>query len=376
MSESLADALLNRARSGWTDVWDAGKYAFGPEGYRDLKKNIRYYGGPHLGARVNDVLDILPELMGPGSDVQSMVRGSGDLTRALLNRDATGAVSGGAEMLGGLFGLGVPGSVAMFAGPGAKNANLGALQRAKELKAQGADARRIWDETGWFEGVDDGWRFEIDDSAAFLEHPAGSPKGAEMLRHDVLAEAYDLSNVQQAIRPGDVAKGRYDPEFKTIMAQGPSISDRRSVALHEMSHVVDDLEGFAEGGSPAGMAREFAIKRARINAIENEIGDAPLMRQSELMDDWVSGRISDDEALLQETLLRQQFPALNELDKLTADIAGRSADGFADYRRLAGEVEARNVQTRRDMDMDQRRASPPWETEDVPRDRQIVRFRR
>ena len=44
------------------------------------------------------------------------------------------------------------------------------------------------------------------------------------------------------------------------------------------------------------------------------------------------------------------------------------------YHRNAGEVEARNVQTRRDFTPDERRASPPWETEDVPRDRQIVRF--
>jgi hypothetical protein len=43
------------------------------------------------------------------------------------------------------------------------------------------------------------------------------------------------------------------------------------------------------------------------------------------------------------------------------------------YRALAGEVEARNVQTRMDMDAATRRATPPWATEDVPRDQQIVR---
>jgi hypothetical protein len=43
------------------------------------------------------------------------------------------------------------------------------------------------------------------------------------------------------------------------------------------------------------------------------------------------------------------------------------------YKRLAGEVEARNVQSRMDMDAATRRATPPWSTEDVPRDQQIVR---
>jgi hypothetical protein len=43
------------------------------------------------------------------------------------------------------------------------------------------------------------------------------------------------------------------------------------------------------------------------------------------------------------------------------------------YKRLAGEVEARNVQTRKDMSIQERRASEPSTTEDVPRSQQIVR---
>ena len=43
------------------------------------------------------------------------------------------------------------------------------------------------------------------------------------------------------------------------------------------------------------------------------------------------------------------------------------------YKRLAGEAEARNVQTRKDMTMDQRRAKPPWKTLDVPEDELIFR---
>ena len=36
------------------------------------------------------------------------------------------------------------------------------------------------------------------------------------------------------------------------------------------------------------------------------------------------------------------------------------------YRALAGEAEARNVQTRLNMTDAERRATPPWETVDVP----------
>lgn len=44
------------------------------------------------------------------------------------------------------------------------------------------------------------------------------------------------------------------------------------------------------------------------------------------------------------------------------------------YTRLAGEAEARNVQARMNMTMDERIALPPWVTQDVPTDQQIVRF--
>ena len=53
---------------------------------------------------------------------------------------------------------------------------------------------------------------------------------------------------------------------------------------------------------------------------------------------------------------------------------GSSAKAKDEYRRLAGEAEARNVQTRMDYSPEQRMAEPPWETLDVPEADQIVRF--
>ena len=47
---------------------------------------------------------------------------------------------------------------------------------------------------------------------------------------------------------------------------------------------------------------------------------------------------------------------------------------FEQYERLSGEVEARNVQTRLNMTPAERRATPPWKTEDVPRSEQILKF--
>jgi tRNA G18 (ribose-2'-O)-methylase SpoU len=54
----------------------------------------------------------------------------------------------------------------------------------------------------------------------------------------------------------------------------------------------------------------------------------------------------------------------NKLDKMSP---------MEKYQRLAGEAESRNVETRRDWTPEQRRATPPWESLDVPENELIYR---
>jgi hypothetical protein len=63
-----------------------------------------------------------------------------------------------------------------------------------------------------------------------------------------------------------------------------------------------------------------------------------------------------------------------ELQSELSKWADAAIDPYGAYRRLAGETEARNVQARMDMTMDQRRQFPPWSTWDVPEADQIVRM--
>lgn len=61
---------------------------------------------------------------------------------------------------------------AMFLGVKASNANAGRLSLAHELETEGAGRDRILAETGWFRGVDEMWRFEIDDFRTSLNTDA------------------------------------------------------------------------------------------------------------------------------------------------------------------------------------------------------------
>lgn len=59
----------------------------------------------------------------------------------------------------------------LFAGENALNADINALNKAKEMFDNGIDNETIRQNTGWFKGVDDKWRFEMDDGdVAIKEH--------------------------------------------------------------------------------------------------------------------------------------------------------------------------------------------------------------
>ena len=58
----------------------------------------------------------------------------------------------------------------IFAGKKAKNANLEQMKAAQELARRGMDRDTIWKETGWFQDVDNQWKWEIDDSQSGLKN--------------------------------------------------------------------------------------------------------------------------------------------------------------------------------------------------------------
>jgi uncharacterized protein (TIGR02594 family) len=241
------------------------------------------------------------------------------------------------------------GGTGMFAGRLAKTADHEALARAERMAAEGADRNAIWNETGWFQGPDQKWRFEIDDSAASFSPPgstfaeiydnaSGFKSMGDVLSHQNLYGAYpDTADLGLGISKGDVygsfgGRGVNDLDIKGSSPRGEAME----TLLHEGQHAIQATEGFARGGNRSMFGPdEIAAERARVNTPEPN--------------DWsgIGGGYGDAP---------------------DTDVA------LGLYERLAGEVEARNVQTRMNMSADQRRATPPWETQDIPDIDQIVRL--
>ena len=248
-----------------------------------------------------------------------------------------------------------------FAGVNAKTADKVALARAQNMEAEGAGRDAIWDETGWFKGVDGKWRFEIDDSGAKLTGAKKGPLGA-VIDHPELYNAYpDLSSVQTQIggRGGAyIPSSKYNDEMIQAGAEDP-----RSIMLHEAGgHGVQNREGFARGGNPENvLSKDLDAINQRMSAIVRE-NDALKQKRLSSNTPWV-----EDAAIAKNERLYEDL-----MDQRSNDFSPQNE--YKAYKRLAGEAEARNVQTRDAMRMRGEKPGRPWETQDVPDDQQIVRF--
>lgn len=180
-------------------------------------------------------------------------------------------------------------------------------------------------------------------------HPQVDIKLSDLLQHDELYKAYpQLRDLNVKFWEGIAANGgAYSELTKSIELSPKSTPEQNhSVLLHEAQHAIQHMEGFASGGSPTGMVR-YVIDKSR-GPLEREFGHL----HSYLM--------AKEEGRIAEWVLN------------TIAATGEGISPLEAYRRLSGEVEARNVERRRAMTRSERLAMPPKLTSDVPLAQQIV----
>jgi hypothetical protein len=330
--------------------YDVEKPAGGSEWWRDKFQSLGMYG-KRTGSAGEQVGEMVGAIAAPGPD---------PLQYASLGM------------------MGVPMMAAMFAGKGAKTADLAKLEEAKKLTDAGSDARDIWSKTGWFKGPDDEWRFELTDDYSFLEHPEFAPKGYEKLQHPDVQDAYPemWNSLQQSITAAPGISGQLEGG-NTLIARGPTSSDRRSAALHELQHAVQAAEGFAKGDNPK--QHELLNRHLRKMLDERVAADQMRRRVAHMNETPIEASeylAKTSPGLEAEAirLLELSYPG-GDLSKSIADIESRykASDPMQLYRRSAGEAEARAVQKRMNMTAAERAKSFPLDSYDVPPDQLIVR---
>lgn len=339
-----------------------------------------------MGHKVTNAIaqSLMDAVMAPGHSVQgkfgpapAAVPGQWsdeDEARALINqRNMDNRVF---DLAGTMMSGGMPmaeaGSAGIFGGRLAATADKAALKRAEDLAASGASRDQIWKDTGWFQGSDKKWRFEIPDNASKIgpkaieeltasgTHGASQRTAAGVLHHKELYDAYpELRAVDVDGRlnvalkaPGGVFYpnpvgngGRSKIEFSAN-----SLDDARGTLLHEMQHAVQRNEGFASGTALIAPKKGNEVWPL----FQQEMKNAPILDQKTYS--LVSGR---------DVSAREYDAYVKSARKQYEPIARKRASEL-NYRLNSGEVEARNVQARMDMTPTERSSRPPWETQDIP----------
>ena len=143
-----------------------------------------------------------------------------------------------------------------FGGKNAKTADVGSLQKAETLEKDGVSTEEIRKATGWSRGLDNKWKFEIDDSKAkYKEEKIRLGKAInlnEVLEHEDLFKAYpDLKKVKVKEISDLDARGVYSPNFDCIFINENLPTQKKLKSLiHEVQHAIQVREGFAVGESP------------------------------------------------------------------------------------------------------------------------------
>jgi hypothetical protein len=288
----------------------------------------------------------------PTSDPRIM-GGVADIGNALYN--TVPGPGGGAAAAAGV-GKGI------ILGIGARTANKAMLNRAKELALAGktpSEIRRAtrWPEgpTGWEQGADQQWGFEIPGVNARMRKNSGIgyEEVAPLSEHMQYPELYEAmpemanipttkmapEHVQYLASQFGAAPSAIGGSYRAYTARKPSeifynprsSFGARSVLLHEGSHGVQQRAGFPSGGAP--------ISPADI---------APGMSEWGIYQDALRAGADDATA--------------------------RAHAAFEGYRRQAGEDQARRAQKNMDLTAAELLATPLRKMTDYPYSKQIISY--
>lgn len=271
-----------------------------------------------------------------------------------------------------------------IAGRNAEIANIIALDEAKQMEVDGYNESEIYQQTGWFRGADNMWRFEIDDSTMRYTPERMAQKmvdGAvhleDVIDHPVLFSAYprlrDVSVTFTPMKPG--AEGVYRRAENRIYLADSNKNSPESTLVHEIQHAIQALEGFAYGASRSYWANiinnggKIDSKRLRdataaVRKFEGNKANQPVIDARNRLEDAYDKSVRDGNAMYAQMQVDGMATKVDTYDDLlieqsNAGVAYLNSLPIELYMNTAGEQEARDVAERRTMTAEQRKAKMP-----------------
>ena len=299
--------------------------------------------------------------------------------------------------------------VGVFSKLGASRADLKGM--ATKMEAEGLSPKEIIEKTGWYKGAQDGkWRTELPNTNTKINLPdvdfAKTDKTKIVKRLDEIVDDpellsqydVDVQDVDSGFNLGEAdfadaesrygfrsvgelgktrvvfdsqlppGEGYFDGSTITVSALS-SPQEQRAAILHELQHVIQKRENFAEGANAKLFENDKFYSDRWTESAEKKLEklDEAYLEKDEYGFSTLSGEDREKRDLLRLAKMKA--------DRFREESAKAGTENpFNMYLASTGEVEARNVELRdRAMSPDGLRKVAPFETESVPSSNQIFR---
>lgn len=333
------------------------------------------------------------------------------------------------------------GTLGSFAGVRSATLDKAKLYKAQSMEMSGAHPDEIWQQTGFFKGADNRWRYEIPNDMSNLKAsgteivkgtPAqegmpsgwGAEAGSDKIRiktpnvskevltpevinsmtpdelGNILTGGQSLKNVLhnpelfkaypfledvlvKHIPEENGLRGQFNPGDNSIYMAPAKADEFLSTLQHEVQHAIQTHEGFARGGnsqmfaSPEYLNKKAIFERSMDRAFSVLKQDHPDFDFNNLRAaieaknngnyDLLKEIRPTVDATIKEAKKRGFYDVVDKYITAARKIDEVENINYQKYRRLMGEVEARNVQARLDFDNTDRFLKSPRSTEDIPR---------
>lgn len=285
------------------------------------------------------------------------------------------------------------------------------LSIARQMEDADKDAKTIKLATGWERGADGKWRYEISDANIKDTIDLGKGISKKRFEEDMLWNSGRLGNVIEApelfkaypqlkdihIETDSIvndmpSNGEFNANSNRITIHAYRLKYLNSILNHEIQHAIQHIEGFATGGTPEHVEKEFDAAKTewRARAYAHELEETAKELGGEYNLTEVENALGKKyKELGMEDLLPDKEIRIKGANYFARGYADRSMDeaikrfhldestrsdfnSYVEYMRIAGEVEARNVSARLGMTTEERRRTLALETEDVSRQDQII----
>lgn len=253
-----------------------------------------------------------------------------------------------------------------FAGQRSQTAVIKDLEKANARALAGEDMEQIRKDTGWFKGPDNRWRYEISDAGAKFKpidiNKKKKFKLSEVLDHKELFAAYpQLADIKVEFAAHRGRKGgHFDRTTNTIKIMVETLKEYPA----SYDDAVATIKRLKESDEYKQYLADYAVRNEeginkwrKSQAYQDMFSASFVIQKTKPKTSFLKDLNVNKEAM--RVILHEVQHSIQAIEGFARGSNTKAAKGYKNYFNTLGEVEARNVEARKDLTSEQQRETTP-----------------